>query len=217
MNKVEVGSRVGAISHSENNTLYVFGFGVYDGDFVPDTAAGTMGKTLQQVGAKNPKITLDNGKVVWGCECWWGPEDEVKQRLERFTVVETDIDEVRTKHSTEMAAAIPEDDEYVDVIQNVEGDYPEIDTLKSFFKGILSPYIGRTAKAALVDVATELLTSLEFLQGRGIITDVISFSVEVEGNELDVDIALVLPNGKKMSLSVTLKDRATENTTTKIT
>lgn len=20
---------------------------------------------------KNPKITLDDGKVIWGCECWW--------------------------------------------------------------------------------------------------------------------------------------------------
>lgn len=22
----------------------------------------------------NPKIILDDGEVVWGCECWWGPE-----------------------------------------------------------------------------------------------------------------------------------------------
>lgn len=24
-------------------------------------------------GAPNPKITLDNGDVIWGYECWWSP------------------------------------------------------------------------------------------------------------------------------------------------
>jgi hypothetical protein len=24
----------------------------------------------------NPKIELDDGAVVWGCQCWWGPGDE---------------------------------------------------------------------------------------------------------------------------------------------
>ena len=23
---------------------------------------------------EDPKIILDDGEVVWGCECWWGPE-----------------------------------------------------------------------------------------------------------------------------------------------
>ena len=27
----------------------------------------------------NPKIILDDGNVVWGCECWWGD----KERFER--------------------------------------------------------------------------------------------------------------------------------------
>ncbi len=32
----------------------------------------------------NPKILLDSGDVVWGCECWWGPEAEVKAEREKL-------------------------------------------------------------------------------------------------------------------------------------
>ena len=45
----------------------------------------------------NPKIRLDSGKVVWGCECWWGPEEVVKKTLEGYIVVEVDVDEVRAE------------------------------------------------------------------------------------------------------------------------
>lgn len=31
---------------------------------------------------KNPKIELDNGDVVWGAECWWGPEDKIDEQLD---------------------------------------------------------------------------------------------------------------------------------------
>lgn len=50
----------------------------------------------------NPCILLDSGKTVWGMECWWGDEEAVKQRLERFQaggaeVVIVDIDEERAR------------------------------------------------------------------------------------------------------------------------
>lgn len=25
---------------------------------------------------KNPRIRLDDGSIIWGCECWWGKADE---------------------------------------------------------------------------------------------------------------------------------------------
>ena len=32
----------------------------------------------------NPVIELDSGEVVYGAECWWGPEANVKKALEDY-------------------------------------------------------------------------------------------------------------------------------------
>lgn len=36
----------------------------------------------------NPRLDLDNGSTVWGCECWWMPEEEFADFLGSRTVVE---------------------------------------------------------------------------------------------------------------------------------
>jgi hypothetical protein len=89
----EIGQRVGAVSHSKDDTIYLFGYGVYEGDHVPPPEIGGF-----NTGFPNPRIKLDSGKIVYGCECWWGSEDAVKRRLEGMKIVEVDID-------TERAAA----------------------------------------------------------------------------------------------------------------
>jgi hypothetical protein len=45
----------------------------------------------------NPKIILDDGKVVWGAECWWGPEEKMIKAVAGRRVVNVDIDEARSK------------------------------------------------------------------------------------------------------------------------
>ena len=92
------GERVGAISHSDGGKIFLFGFGVYVGDEVPDSAGGFIGESIREQQRTNPKIVLDNGKVVWGCECWWGPEEEVKKQIEGKEAIEIDIDTERMKH-----------------------------------------------------------------------------------------------------------------------
>ena len=63
----DIGQRVGAIASADEKTVHFFGYGTYQGDFEhPD------------LGFPNPKIMLDSGRAVWGCECWWGPEEKVK-------------------------------------------------------------------------------------------------------------------------------------------
>lgn len=139
----EIGTRVLAIRNGDpkTKTLYVFGAGIYAGDFPrpgtiepqvgdeqyemlrkviddprslefiaalekqldDDLAAGTITqekydatkkrgaeldarpieqkvRDLWESTSKNPRIDLDNGKTVWGMECWWGPEDAVRAR-----------------------------------------------------------------------------------------------------------------------------------------
>jgi hypothetical protein len=79
---METGDRVGAISHADDTTVYLFGYGTYQGDEIPPKGTiGAFGLDMGELGRKNPKILLDNGKVVWGCQCWWGPEEKVKKAI----------------------------------------------------------------------------------------------------------------------------------------
>src|SRR5262245_1786073 len=92
-----IGMRVGAICGAEPKTKIVkfFGYGVYEGDHTPPAEAGGF-----NFGFANPRIKLDSGKTVWGCECWWGPESQIKAELEvyktkGYTIQDVDIDAER--------------------------------------------------------------------------------------------------------------------------
>ena len=71
----EVGARVGAIQSADELEVRLYGYGVYDGD-----------KEHPDLGFPNPRITLDDGRIVWGCECWWGPEEKVKKLIGKRAV-----------------------------------------------------------------------------------------------------------------------------------
>lgn len=90
------GERVGAILGAKDGKVEFFGYGVFEGDHVPNEAIGWIAESLIANKIPNPRIRLDNGGVVYGCECWWGPEEAVKKRLEQYeTVVEVDVNEWR--------------------------------------------------------------------------------------------------------------------------
>jgi hypothetical protein len=98
----EIGARVGAISHTDDDgKVYFFGFGTYQGTAVPEEAVGWMAEAAREVGLKNPKIVLDNGEVVYGCECWWGAEERVKEQLANKEVVPVSIGDQRQKYVEE--------------------------------------------------------------------------------------------------------------------
>jgi len=80
-NMVKIGDRVGAIRNADSTTVYLYGFGEYMGEEVP-----TRG-FLSEIGIKNPAIKLDNGQIVYGFECWWGSEVEIKEMIGNRTVV----------------------------------------------------------------------------------------------------------------------------------
>ncbi len=79
-----VGTRVGAWLKADHATVHLLGYGVYDGTF----------ETIVTM-EPNPRITLDNGKIVWGYECWWGPEERMKKSISNRTVINVDIDTAR--------------------------------------------------------------------------------------------------------------------------
>lgn len=79
---MQKGTRVGAVISANNQEVILLGYGVYEGDFVPDENAVGFGPLLRSIGRTNPKIVLDSGDVAWGCECWFGEEDSLKTMIE---------------------------------------------------------------------------------------------------------------------------------------
>lgn len=95
---VEVGARVGAVASADSEEVRLYGFGVYDGEQVPPPGVLMMGIDMHELGVPNPQITLDSGKRVFGCECWWGGEERVKEWIDGRRVVEVDIEEARVSY-----------------------------------------------------------------------------------------------------------------------
>jgi hypothetical protein len=77
-NETKPGDRVGAIlrSDAEGKKIYIYGYGVYEGDFF---VSGLL--------CPNPRIKLDNGKTVWGYQCWWLNEHAAKYMVSRYQEV----------------------------------------------------------------------------------------------------------------------------------
>jgi hypothetical protein len=95
--EAKVGTRVGAILEVNDNDVKFLGFGRYIGDFVPEEAVGFLATFFKETRKPCPKIELDSGKVVYGCECWWEEEGRVKKILSNYDKVENvDIDKIRT-------------------------------------------------------------------------------------------------------------------------
>jgi len=77
----EEGERVGAILKATDEKVYLFGYGTYSEEIPPPDPQGKRGMVdfVHSANVTNPKLTMDDGTVVWGCECWWGREEEVKK------------------------------------------------------------------------------------------------------------------------------------------
>jgi hypothetical protein len=74
----------------------------------PHTAADVGDEVAPSRGYPNPHIKLDDGKEVWGCECWWGPEDKIKAMVADYEakgakIVPIDIDAARKEWATSIA------------------------------------------------------------------------------------------------------------------
>lgn len=97
-----IGTRVAAVMDAAGGEVRLFGFGVYEGDFVfgdesstqPEGFVATLAKRR---GFRNPRIRLDDGKIVWGCECWWLPEETFHKRFAGLRIVPADIEAERVR------------------------------------------------------------------------------------------------------------------------
>lgn len=97
MARVKHGERVGVILGSKpDGSLDFLGYGTYVGDEVPpDEGGGSMTGMLHEAQCTNPKLVLDNGDVVWGCESWWGSEESVRAKVASHVAGGGTVNEVR--------------------------------------------------------------------------------------------------------------------------
>ncbi len=80
------GERVGAIIGTEfvEKIVKFAGYGVYKGDEVPPKGIKFVGMDLNELNYINPKIELDNGHIIWGCQCWWGAEKKIEDNMKAY-------------------------------------------------------------------------------------------------------------------------------------
>lgn len=140
MSRIKSGDRVGAMTHSDEQTVFFLGYGVYEGDFEPPDDLVLFGATWGEVKAinqqvyqemgipyepdTNPRIQLDNGDTVWGCECWWGPEDEVQQNLASVVERGKQVVEVRIADYRQQGAELIASTSHPDLGMG-SGDVPQ--------------------------------------------------------------------------------------------
>lgn len=93
------GERVFAVFRTKcDGSIDVFGSGTYLGDKFPEEIIGYMifsNEVCKDRDIINPCIELDSGKMVYGCECWWGNEGRMKEVLDGRVLNFVDIDDVR--------------------------------------------------------------------------------------------------------------------------
>lgn len=109
------GDRVYALLDANGKNVRLLGYGVYEGDFPPpgtepfeefwgrqpEVWKNDMleDRTIEQLKESyhrldnNPRIKLDSGHTVWGMQCWWGPEEELKEQLPNLNIIQVNMDE----------------------------------------------------------------------------------------------------------------------------
>lgn len=84
----KIGERVGALLCIDDELVELIGYGIYVGDEIPPKEIGDLGFFVPLV--PNPRINLDNGFTVYGCQCWWGDEDKIKAVINNRKVAYVD-------------------------------------------------------------------------------------------------------------------------------
>lgn len=74
----KVGPRVGAIAFTAEDTIYVFGHGIY---------LGTQPCPYLD-GMPNPAIRLTTGEIVYGCECYWLEHEKYTHLISKYPKLE---------------------------------------------------------------------------------------------------------------------------------
>lgn len=83
--------RVIAIRNADENEVNIYGYGEYVGNEPCPIFYNML----------DSKIVLDNGKIVWGCQCWWGNAERCEREIilgRKINIVESPENEQNIRH-----------------------------------------------------------------------------------------------------------------------
>lgn len=83
----KIGDRIGAVLSADESTVKLLGYGTYVGDEVPPTGLA------HDMNLPSPNLQLENGRTVWGFQCWWGSEEAVKKMIGDRKIVNAVIED----------------------------------------------------------------------------------------------------------------------------
>ncbi len=90
-----IGTRVIVMINNpqESLTVHLLGYGIYIANEVPDeNAVGALASHCRKLGKLTPKIRLDDGRVVWGSEVFWGDATQLEELIDDREIVHCDLD-----------------------------------------------------------------------------------------------------------------------------
>ena len=95
-----LGERMGAFLQVNYKLVEFLGYGVYDGEHIPYGAVGGYATWLREYKITDSRMKLDNGELVYRCECWITTERDAERMLEEYKkkgalIVSVDIDKHR--------------------------------------------------------------------------------------------------------------------------
>jgi hypothetical protein len=83
--------RVYAVESARDGIVKAYGGGWFIGNLRPPNGTPScFGPIGDDLGPEytNPCIQLDDDRgIVWGCQCWWGPEEKTRERFAGLTEV----------------------------------------------------------------------------------------------------------------------------------
>lgn len=101
-NTLKIGDKVGVITDfTDDGICYFMGYGKYMDEEIPhQKAKGPLVDVARIAKKKVPKIKLNNGDIVYGCEVWWGQKESVMAVVAAARkVVKVTLADIRWKES----------------------------------------------------------------------------------------------------------------------
>lgn len=157
----------GAINDLESRpVLYVLGEGVYDGDVVPSLENGSGYRA--GIDYLTPKINLQDGNTIYGCECYWGGHDEMEKMIRVHEALGQRVERVTFAQAIEISKAAKD-----------SGPIPEVNnTIRKGFVTTVIVTAGKPLAAETVFMGTLFIATHEIGRTEAEIIETVRSAVQ---------------------------------------
>jgi hypothetical protein len=97
MNRIGAYHRMITDEEGYGKQVEFFGYGTFLGEEVPPPGIMFLGRDISQYEEEYPKLQLDNGDIIWGFECVFATEEQMKRDISGLELINVSIHDVRGK------------------------------------------------------------------------------------------------------------------------